>query len=134
MICPRKIDEHIAERLRVRRSLLGMSMEILAEKVELTYQQIQKYETAKNRISASRLFQFGIILEVPVSYFYEGLYAGDPLEQALHELAELPAAFFQDNFFIQPENFELLGNFHRIKDEELKSDIQKLLRTMKRHF
>jgi transcriptional regulator with XRE-family HTH domain len=128
LICHRKIDQHVADRLRTRRSLLGLSMEVLADKVGLTYQQIQKYETAKNRISASRLFQFGIILEVPVSYFYEGLYKNTPLETALNELSELPEVFFEDNFFIQPENFELLGSFHKIKNTEFKETIFKLLK------
>lgn len=125
-----KIDKHVAERLRLRRSLMGLSMQALGERLELSGQQIQKYETGKNRITAGRLFELSMALDVPTAYFYEGLYANDPLETALQELSELPAAFFEDNFFIQPENFELLGNFHKIQNPELKGDIQKLLKTL----
>lgn len=125
-----KIDKHVAGRLRLRCSLLGLSMQEVAEALNLTYQQIQKYETGKNRISAGRLFELGVALSVPTTYFYEGLYANDPLETALQELSELPAAFFEDNFFIQPENFELLGNYHKIQSQALKADIQRLLQTL----
>jgi len=125
-----KIDKHVAGRLRLRRSLMGLSMQALGEKLNLSGQQIQKYETGKNRITAGRLFELGVALGVPTAYFYEGLYANDSLETALQELSELPTAFFEDNFFIQPENFELLGNYHHIKHIELKKDLQKLLKTL----
>lgn len=70
---PDNIDIHVGQRLRIRRSLLGLSQEKLAESIDLTFQQIQKYERGMNRISAGRLYRFGIILDVPVAYFYEGL-------------------------------------------------------------
>ena len=67
------IDIHVGNRLRMRRTLLGLSQEKLGEEVELTFQQIQKYERGANRIGASRLFDFSQILDIPVSYFFEEL-------------------------------------------------------------
>ena len=70
------VDVHVGLRLRQRRTLLGMSQTRLATFVGLTFQQVQKYESGSNRISASRLFEFAAVLGMPVSYFFSGL-AGD---------------------------------------------------------
>jgi transcriptional regulator with XRE-family HTH domain len=67
------IDVHVGKQLRVRRSLLGLSQEKLADSIGLTFQQIQKYERGINRISAGRLYKFSKILAVPVEFFYTGL-------------------------------------------------------------
>ncbi|MEL0105462.1 MAG: helix-turn-helix transcriptional regulator [Rhodospirillaceae bacterium] len=69
---PHPIDIHVGSRVRLRRTLLGLSQEKLGEAVGLTFQQIQKYERGANRIGASRLHEFSQILEVPVSFFFEG--------------------------------------------------------------
>lgn len=65
------VDKHVGQRLRTRRSLMGMSQEKLANEVGITFQQIQKYERGVNRISSSRLYQFSKILSVPIDYFFE---------------------------------------------------------------
>ena len=70
---PNPIDIHVGSRVRLRRMMLGMSQEKLGEHLGITFQQIQKYECAANRMSAARLWQLAEVLEVPVSYFYEGL-------------------------------------------------------------
>ncbi|MCL2758024.1 MAG: helix-turn-helix domain-containing protein [Alphaproteobacteria bacterium] len=67
------IDEHIGRRIVLRRQMLGMTQKALAEKCGITFQQMQKYEKAANRISASRLFQIGIALDSPAAFFYTGL-------------------------------------------------------------
>jgi transcriptional regulator with XRE-family HTH domain len=67
------IDEHLGRRLRRRRRLLGLTQQQLAVACGVRFQQIQKYECAANRMSAARLWQLAQVLEVPVSYFYEGL-------------------------------------------------------------
>ena len=69
---PSDIDKHIGYKLKLRRVDSGMSQEALGEKVGLSFQQIQKYEKGANRISASRLFELTRILEVDISYFFEG--------------------------------------------------------------
>jgi len=68
-----EIDLHLGKRLRRRRRLLGLTQQQLAAAVGIRFQQIQKYECGANRISAARLWQLSEALEVPVSYFYDGL-------------------------------------------------------------
>ena len=70
---PRPVDVHVGARVRMRRTLMGLSQEKLGEAIGLTFQQIQKYERGSNRISASRLFQFSQILNVPVPFFFEDM-------------------------------------------------------------
>ena len=70
---PNPIDIHVGARVRLRRNLLGMYQETLAKAVGVTYQQLQKYERAVNRISASRLFNLSRALDVPVSFFFEDM-------------------------------------------------------------
>ncbi|TNF58105.1 MAG: XRE family transcriptional regulator [Rhodobacteraceae bacterium] len=67
------VDVHVGKRVRHRRWLIGMTQQQLAEKVGIKFQQIQKYETGANRVSASRLWDIAEALEVPVSFFFEGL-------------------------------------------------------------
>ncbi len=70
------VDVHVGKRIRHRRWLAGMTQQQLAEKVGIKFQQIQKYETGANRVSASRLWDIAEALTVPVSFFFEGLDAG----------------------------------------------------------
>lgn len=67
------VDVHVGLRVRQRRALLGMSQTDLGQAVGLTFQQVQKYERGFNRVSASRLFEFAAVLDVPVSHFFEGM-------------------------------------------------------------
>ena len=99
------IDVHLGRRLRRRRRLLGLTQQELAGSCGVRFQQIQKYECAANRMSASRLWQLAEVLEVPISYFYEGLtreqreawgdrdHAGDSL--ASKETQDLIRAYYQ---------------------------------------
>jgi len=87
------VDVHIGQRLRMRRKLAGLSQDQLAERLGITFQQVQKYEKGTNRISASRLFDAARLLSVPVSYFFEGLAASDaeperaiPMNRDEHDL------------------------------------------------
>ena len=77
------VDTHVGKRIRHRRWLIGMTQQQLAEKVGIKFQQIQKYETGANRVSASRLWDIADALDVPVSFFFEGIES---------ENAEAPAA------------------------------------------
>lgn len=67
------VDVHVGKRVRHRRWMVGMTQQQLAEKVGIKFQQIQKYETGMNRVSASRLWDIADVLGVPVSFFFEGL-------------------------------------------------------------
>lgn len=100
------IDLHLGKRLRRRRRLLGLTQQQLAVAVGIRFQQIQKYECGANRISAARLWQLAEALEVPVSYFYDGLAEvqaraeqlnGEPREgmMARKETIDLIRAYYQ---------------------------------------
>jgi transcriptional regulator with XRE-family HTH domain len=79
-----QIDVHLGRRLRRRRRLLGLTQQELAGACGVRFQQIQKYECAANRMSAARLWQLAEVLEVPVSYFYEGMSETGPASEG-HE-------------------------------------------------
>lgn len=70
------VDTHVGQRMRLRRTLLGLSQEVLGERLGLTFQQVQKYERGANRIGASRLYDLSRVLEVPVSFFFDGMDGG----------------------------------------------------------
>ena len=70
---PHPVDVHVGKRVRHRRWLIGMTQQQLAERVGIKFQQIQKYETGANRVSASRLWDIADALDVDVSFFFEGL-------------------------------------------------------------
>src|SRR4028119_625057 len=70
---PSPIDVHVGSRVRLRRTLLGMSQEKLGEALGLTFQQVQKYERGVNRIGASRLFDLSRVLDVPISFFFDDM-------------------------------------------------------------
>src|SRR6185369_3833986 len=70
---PNPVDVHVGARVRLRRTLLGMSQEKLGEAVGLTFQQVQKYERGANRVGASRLFDLSRVLDVPVSFFFDDM-------------------------------------------------------------
>lgn len=70
---PSPIDVHVGTRIRLRRTLLGMSQERLGEALGLTFQQVQKYERGINRVGASRLFDLSRVLDVPISFFFDDM-------------------------------------------------------------
>jgi transcriptional regulator with XRE-family HTH domain len=94
------IDIHLGRRLRRRRRILGLTQQQLAGACGVRFQQIQKYECAANRMSAARLWQLAEVLEVPVSYFYEGLSPDLPAHDREPEPAE-PMARKETNDLIQ---------------------------------
>ena len=85
---PRPVDVHVGRMVRERRVLMGMNQEELGASVGLTFQQIQKYERGTNRISASMLWEFSLILRVPVGWFFEGIKGGGKLKDRLHTKRE----------------------------------------------
>ncbi len=95
---PRPVDVHVGGRVKARRTLIGMSQGELGKHVGLTFQQIQKYENGMNRIAASRLWVFSLVLGQPISWFFEGIgerkrKVGDPLaiREALQFVRHLSA-------------------------------------------
>jgi transcriptional regulator with XRE-family HTH domain len=95
------IDIHLGRRLRRRRRILGLTQQQLAGACGVRFQQIQKYECAANRMSAARLWQLSEVLEVPVSYFYEGLSADLPSQDSNTPEPPEPMARKETNDLIQ---------------------------------
>jgi transcriptional regulator with XRE-family HTH domain len=121
---PNPVDRHVGLRIRMRRKELGISQERLAESIGLTFQQVQKYERAANRVSASKLWEMSRALSTNISYFYEGL--GDTLEAPG---SNLPRESMQD-FLLTPEGIELAAIFPKIAKGRVRRKILDLVRAM----
>jgi len=131
---PNPIDVHVGSRVRFRRMLLGMSQEKLAEKLGLTFQQIQKYEKGINRIGASRLFDLAQVLSVPVQFFYEevpgnGADVTAILPQGFAETSSGPETSIVE-FLKSRDGLELNKAFVRIQDVKARRAIVDLVRSL----
>ncbi len=100
------VDVHVGQRVRQRRSFAGMTQQELGDRIGIKFQQIQKYETGTNRISASRIWDIAAALEVPVSFFFEGLdgQAPDTGEARAEILTEMETLELVRAYYAIPEN------------------------------
>ena len=118
------IDKHIGSRVRMRRIMLAMSQEHLADALGITYQQVQKNEKGTNRIGASRLQQLSQILQVPVAFFFEGA----PNASAPHDSNESALSMAEiDDFVSDSDGLRLIGAFMRIDNAALRRRIVMLV-------
>jgi transcriptional regulator with XRE-family HTH domain len=119
---PSPIDVHVGSRLRLRRTLLGMSQEKLGSAIGLTFQQIQKYERGANRIGASRLFDMSRVLDVPIAFFFDEM----PVESAAEHYQPLTGAIelrlegAEPDPMVKRETLELVRAYYRIPDAHLR--------------
>ena len=127
---PNPVDVHVGSRVRYRRMIIGMSQEKLGEKMNLTFQQIQKYEKGTNRIGASRLFQLSKILEVPVGYFFEDAFANAAPAQATHGLHEPEQEGYLLDFLNSREGLDLNKAFAKIHDPKVRRRVIDLVRAL----
>ena len=107
------IDLHVGNRVRQRRRLLGMTQQKLADAVRIRFQQIQKYESGANRISSSRLCTLAKALDVPVSYFFEGVEGA--VYSGAHNGDHTPMT--QDDPFQNKDTIALVRAFYTMNDE-----------------
>ncbi len=114
---PDPVDVHVGGRVRLRRTLLGMSQTDLAGALGLTFQQVQKYERGFNRIAASRLYHLCHILDVPVGYFFEGLKEGAP-------------TWSPDDVMVKRETLELVRAYYRIRDPKVRKALHAMTMAM----
>jgi transcriptional regulator with XRE-family HTH domain len=118
---PTDIDAHVGRRLRERRLLLGLTIQALAKTIGLTFQQLQKYECAANRISASRLYQLSQELRVPIAWFYDG---ADVRHSDDGEASDPPPPVDD------PEILRFIHMYHRIKSEQARRCLRSMASTL----
>ncbi len=124
---PNPIDIHVGKRVRLRRTLLGMSQEKLGEALSLTFQQIQKYERGVNRIGSSRLYQLSKILDVPVSFFFDDM---PPMEFPAIGVNEAVVATFEHDPMAKRETLELVRAYYRITDAGVRKRVFELTKAI----
>ncbi len=114
------IDEHVGNRVRLRRTMLGLSQERLAEALGVSFQQIQKYERGGNRISAGRLYSISRVLNVPVSFFFQDVPGHKTGESAAED----------DESLARRETLELVRAFYRIRDPRVRENLVAMLHAL----
>lgn len=128
---PNPVDIHVGSRIRLRRTLLGMSQEKLGRAISLTFQQIQKYERGTNRVGSSRLYQLSQVLSVPISFFFDDM----PAEVSGNApgLAEAAEPFSED-LLTKRETLELIRAYHRITDTSVRRRVFDLVKSLGVHM
>lgn len=128
------IDVHVGSRVRLRRTLLGLSQERLGEAVGLTFQQIQKYERGANRIGASRMYDLAHVLDVPVSFFFDDM--PDDVKQRdatpLQVPADEEAPGAEPNPLNRRETLELVRAYYRIQSARMRKRMFELVKAVAR--
>lgn len=129
---PRPVDIHVGGRLRLRRTLLGISQEKLADSVNLTFQQIQKYERGANRMGASRLYEISGILDVPIGYFFDDM--PKDVQNTKGSFAKGMADKTQTKIDADPltrrETLELVRAYYKITNPSVRKRLYELIRTI----
>ena len=125
---PNPIDIHVGSRVRLRRTMLGMSQEKLGEALGITFQQIQKYEKGTNRVGASRLQNISTILNVPVSFFFEDA-PGDSAG-AQSGMAEANSSNYVVDFLSSSEGLQLNRAFVKISDPKVRRKLVDLVKAL----
>lgn len=125
MAAAHPIDVHVGRRVRLRRRELGVSQQRLAEGLGLTFQQVQKYERGANRISASKLYEIGRLLSVPIGWFFEGL--DDPASPNTDEYTSAWSKVVEE-MMAEPNGQALAEAFLRIRRRSVKRGLADLAR------
>jgi transcriptional regulator with XRE-family HTH domain len=124
---PNPVDTHVGSRVRLRRTMLGMSQEKLGESLGITFQQIQKYEKGSNRIGASRLQRMSEVLNVPVAFFFEDAPGG---VDGKNGFSESSGPDYVVDFLSSSEGLQLNRAFVRIADPKVRRRVIDLVRTL----
>lgn len=135
LVRPRPVDAHVGARVRLRRTMLGMSQEKLAQALGLTFQQVQKYERGTNRVGSSRLYELSKILDVPIQFFFDEM----PAEIAATARGgngggnfSEAAADYEPDTLAKRETLELVRAYYRIKSPRVRKKVFDLAKTLGR--
>ncbi|MBB4009474.1 helix-turn-helix domain-containing protein [Allorhizobium taibaishanense] len=126
---PNPIDIHVGSRIRLRRTMLGMSQEKLGESLGITFQQIQKYEKGTNRVGASRLQNISSILNVPVSFFFEDA-PGEQVVAGTNGFSEAASSNYVVDFLSSSEGLQLNRAFVKINDPKVRRKVVDLVKAL----
>ncbi len=118
---PDPVDIHVGGRVRLRRTLLGMSQGKLGNALGLTFQQVQKYERGANRIGSSRLFQLSRILGVPVAFFFDDM--APEISGRASGLGEGEQTSFDQKYLLKRETMELVRAYYQIGDTDVRKRV-----------
>ncbi len=125
------IDVHVGARVRMRRTLLGMTQTNLGDALGLTFQQVQKYENGKNRMGSSRLFDLSRVLDVPVEYFFEEMpaevAASSPAQR--RRKARAPPSYEPDPM-AKRETLELVRAYYKISDPKVRKRLFEMTKAL----
>lgn len=128
---PHPVDVYVGKRLRMRRTILGMSQEAIGNAIGVTFQQVQKYERGINRMGSSRLFDFSRILSIPVSYFFEGYDVETGASPAYGQgMTEESAAQFEHEKMTSRETLEMMRAYYRITDPHVRKRVFELMKSL----
>ena len=127
---PHPVDVHVGSRIRMRRTLLGMSQEKLGDALALTFQQVQKYERGANRVGASRLFEISQILDVPVSFFFEEMSAETAALTPHSVISSENSEEFERDPLAKRETLELVRAYYRIGDPRVRKRMFELTKAV----
>lgn len=127
---PNPIDIHVGMRVRLRRTLLGMSQEKLGERIGLTFQQIQKYERGANRVGASRLYDLSRVLEVPVGFFFDDMPDEITSSSPASGVTDTPDYKPDEDEMHKRETLELVRAYYRISDPKLRRNLFDLMKAI----
>jgi transcriptional regulator with XRE-family HTH domain len=135
LVRPRPVDAHVGNRVRLRRTMLGMSQEKLGNAIGLTFQQVQKYERGTNRIGSSRLFELSKVLDVPVSFFFDDMPVEIERTAAPHHLpnqgfADSGNPVYEADTLAKRETLELVRAYYRIRDPRVRKRVFELTKTL----
>lgn len=125
---PNSVDVHVGSRVRLRRTLLGMSQKKLGNALGLTFQQVQKYERGTNRIGSSRLYVLSRILDVPVSFFFDDM--AQEIAVGQPGFAEAAQVLFDQDNLAKRETLELVRAYYKIKDTPVRKRLFDLVKAI----
>ena len=125
---PNSVDVHVGSRVRLRRTLLGMSQKKLGNALGLTFQQVQKYERGTNRIGSSRLYVLSRILDVPVSFFFDDM--AQEIAVGQPGFAEAAQVLFDQDNLAKRETLELVRAYYKIKDVPVRKRLFDLVKAL----
>ncbi len=128
---PNPVDIHVGSKVRLRRTLLGMSQEKLGEAIGLTFQQVQKYERGANRIGGSRLFDLSRVLDVPIGFFFEDMSeeTASKSPRQIMGMAETQQTF-QPDPMAKRETLELVRAYYRINDPKVRKRLFEMTKAL----